>query len=47
MTPHSAHALTLQQGATPARDMKISDYFSANPTVIVGGELPVVRLEDV
>ena len=40
-------ALTLQQGATPARDMKISDYFSANPTVIVGGELPVLRLEDV
>jgi hypothetical protein len=26
--------------------MKISDFFSANPTVIVGGELPVITFLD-
>jgi hypothetical protein len=28
------------------RSMKISDFFSANPTVIVGGELPTIVWDD-
>jgi hypothetical protein len=38
--------MTLLQGATPLRNMKISDFFSANPTVIVGGELPTISWDD-
>jgi hypothetical protein len=28
------------------RNMKISDFFSANPTVVVGGELPVITWDE-
>jgi glycosylphosphatidylinositol transamidase (GPIT) subunit GPI8 len=38
--------LTLKQGATPLRNMKISDFFSANPTVVVGGQLPTIALNE-
>ncbi len=42
----TATLVTLLQGATPMHNMKISDFFSANPTVIVGGELPSIALDD-
>ena len=44
--PRARCPLTLQQGATPLRSMKISDFFSANPTVIVGSQLPSIALDE-
>ena len=49
-TPHPHRSppsrLTPMQDATPLHNMKISDFFSANPTVIVGGQLPVIALDE-